>query len=78
MSSNLLDRHYLTSLFEPESVAIVGGSERPGSIGAVLVENMKAAPCRGMLQLCEEPGFAISSGAADPLVMRATLALNRA
>ena len=49
MSSSLLDRHYLTPLFEPGSVAIVGASERPGSIGAVLVENMKAVPYRGAL-----------------------------
>ena len=41
-------------------------------IGHVLASN------RGMLQLCGELGFAISSSADDPLVMRATLALNRA
>ena len=76
MTPTLPDRHYLTPLFEPGSVAIVGGSERPGSIGAVLVENMKAAPCRGMLQLCEALGFVITDSADDPQVKRATLALN--
>ena len=35
MASNLLDRHYLTPLFEPASVAIIGASTRAGSIGAV-------------------------------------------
>lgn len=49
MASSLLDRHYLTPLFEPASVAIIGASTRPGSIGAVLVENMLAAQYRGAL-----------------------------
>ena len=31
MASNLLDRHYLTPLFEPASVAIIGASTRAGS-----------------------------------------------
>ena len=42
-------RHYLTPLFEPESVALIGASEREGSIGAVLVANMLAAQYRGAL-----------------------------
>ncbi|MGE0557950.1 MAG: GNAT family N-acetyltransferase [Burkholderiales bacterium] len=55
MNPKLSDRHYLTPLFEPESVAIIGASERTGSIGAVLVENMKAGPFRGAL-------FAVNPG----------------
>jgi acetyltransferase len=42
-------RHYLTPLFEPQSVALIGASEREGSIGAVLVSNMRAAQYRGAL-----------------------------
>jgi acetyltransferase len=42
-------RHYLIPLFEPESVALIGASEREGSIGAVLVANMLAAQYRGAL-----------------------------
>ena len=45
----LSERHYLTPLFAPESIAIVGASERPGSVGAVLVSNMRAANYRGAL-----------------------------
>ena len=45
----LSDRHYLTSLFAPESVALIGASERPGSIGAMLVSNVRAAGFRGAL-----------------------------
>jgi len=44
-----LDRHYLTPLLEPASVAIVGASPRPGSVGAVLIENMRGAGFRGAL-----------------------------
>lgn len=49
MTSNLSDRHYLTPLFEPASVAVIGASERPGAIGTVLVANMRAAQYRGAL-----------------------------
>jgi len=45
----LPDRHYLTPLFEPASVAIIGATERAGAIGAVLVDNMRAAGYRGAL-----------------------------
>jgi acetyltransferase len=42
-------RHYLTSLFEPRSVAIIGATEHPGKIGEVLVSNMLAAGFKGRL-----------------------------
>lgn len=45
----MIDRHYLTPLFEPKSVAIVGATEREGSIGAVLVRNMLSARYCGKL-----------------------------
>lgn len=41
--------HYLKSLFEPRSVAIVGASETPGSIGSVLVRNLLDAGYQGKL-----------------------------
>ncbi len=46
---NMQERHYLTPLFEPKSVAIIGASESPGSIGAVLVRNMIDAGYKGKL-----------------------------
>ncbi len=42
-------RHYLTPLFEPRSVAVVGATERKGRIGEVLVANMLAAGYGGGL-----------------------------
>ena len=47
MDSN--GRHYLTSLFEPRSVAVIGATELPGKIGEVLVSNMLAAGYKGRL-----------------------------
>jgi acetyltransferase len=43
------EKHYLTPLFEPQSVALIGASERAGSVGAVLVQNMLEAKYRGAL-----------------------------
>ncbi len=47
--SSVPERHYLAPLFEPGSVAVIGASERAGSVGAVLMENLRAAPYRGAL-----------------------------
>ena len=43
------ERHYLTRLFEPRSVAIIGATERAGKIGEVLLANMLAAGYQGRL-----------------------------
>src|SRR5574341_1200730 len=45
----LSERHYLTPLFEPASVAVIGATERAGSVGAVLVRNMLEAKYGGAL-----------------------------
>lgn len=47
--AHLSERHYLTPLFEPAAVAIVGATERAGSVGAVLVRNMLEAKYAGAL-----------------------------
>jgi acetyltransferase len=41
--------HYLAPLFEPDSVAIIGATERRGAIGNVLIENMVSARYTGAL-----------------------------
>ncbi len=43
------EQHYLTPLFEPKSVAIIGASERERSVGSVLVRNMLNAGFKGKL-----------------------------
>ncbi|MBL8485735.1 MAG: bifunctional acetate--CoA ligase family protein/GNAT family N-acetyltransferase, partial [Rhodocyclaceae bacterium] len=43
------EQHYLTPLFEPKSVAIIGASETPNSIGATLVGNMLDSGYKGKL-----------------------------
>src|SRR5260370_38369579 len=44
--SDLLSRRRpaLNAMFAPESVAVIGATERPGSVGRALVENLKAYP----------------------------------
>ncbi|HEX7558566.1 MAG TPA: CoA-binding protein, partial [Usitatibacter sp.] len=32
--------HYLSALFEPRSVALIGASERPGKVGTLVLENL--------------------------------------
>ena len=49
MSAHPSMRHYLVPLFEPGAVAIVGASERAGSVGSVLISNMLSAGFRGPL-----------------------------
>lgn len=36
----MLQNHYLDDLFNPDSVAIIGASTRPGSVGAKVLQNM--------------------------------------
>ena len=45
------EQHYLTSLFEPKSIAIIGASETPGSVGATLVGNVIDGGYKGKLFL---------------------------
>ena len=47
--ANLSARHYLTPLFEPAAVAVIGATARPGAVGEVLIANMLAARYRGAL-----------------------------
>ncbi len=45
----MYDKHYLTPLFEPQSVAVIGASERPGAIGGIVLRNLAEAAFRGKL-----------------------------
>jgi acetyltransferase len=42
-----MDKHYLTPLFAPESVAVVGATDRPGSAGRVVFENIVHSGFKG-------------------------------
>jgi len=54
-------RHYLTPLFEPASVAVVGATEKKGKVGEVLIANMLAAGYKGPL-FAVNPKYAVVSG----------------
>ena len=41
--------HYLSALFEPRSVAVVGASESAGKVGALVLDNLLAGGYRGEL-----------------------------
>lgn len=43
------EKHYLSPLFEPRSVAIIGATERDNALGAILVRNMREAGYKGAL-----------------------------
>jgi acetyltransferase len=53
----MVPSHYLRPLLAPDSVALVGASERPGSLGRVVYENMLAGEFKGELYAVN-PGHA--------------------
>src|SRR4051812_6029854 len=72
-------RHYLTPLFEPQSVAIVGATDKKGKVGEVLVANMLAAGFKGPL-FAVNPKYKDVSGvpcfaSVDKLPQRVDLAV---
>jgi acetyltransferase len=42
-----MDRHYLTPLFAPSSIAVVGATERPDAVGRLVFENILASGFKG-------------------------------
>ncbi len=44
-----MSAHYLSRLFTPNSVAIVGATERPGALGRFVFENLRAAGYKGTI-----------------------------
>jgi len=45
----MYEKHYLTGLFEPQAVAVIGASERAGAIGGIVLRNLLEAGYRGKL-----------------------------
>lgn len=45
----MLERHYLTSFFEPKSVAVIGASDRENSVGNVIFKNILDSGFKGRL-----------------------------
>lgn len=45
----MLEEHYLTPLFEPKSVAVIGASERENSVGTVIFRNIIEGGYQGRL-----------------------------
>jgi acetyltransferase len=45
----MLEQHYLTSLFEPKSVAVIGASDRENSVGNIIFKNILESGYKGRL-----------------------------
>lgn len=45
----MLEQHYLTSMFEPKSVAVIGASERENSVGNIIFKNILESGYTGRL-----------------------------
>ncbi len=45
----MLEQHYLTSLFEPKSVAVIGASDRENSVGNIIFKNILGSGYKGRL-----------------------------
>ena len=44
-----MNTHYLTSLFTPESVALFGASDKPGSVGGIVFNNLLSSGFEGRI-----------------------------
>ncbi|MDA8254936.1 MAG: bifunctional acetate--CoA ligase family protein/GNAT family N-acetyltransferase, partial [Betaproteobacteria bacterium] len=44
-----MGQHYLSTLFSPKSVAVIGASDRPDSVGAIVFKNMLESGFKGTL-----------------------------
>ncbi len=45
----MLEQHYLTALFEPKSVAVIGASDRENSVGNIIFKNILGSGYKGRL-----------------------------
>ncbi len=44
-----MDRHFLNNFFDPQSIAVVGASDKAGSLGQRVMSNLLAKPYQGQL-----------------------------
>ena len=45
----MLEQHYLTTLFEPDAVAVIGASDRENAVGNIIFKNILASGFKGQL-----------------------------
>ena len=43
----MLEQHYLTTLFEPKSVAVIGASDRENAVGNIIFKNILSSGYKG-------------------------------
>ncbi|MDD5297405.1 MAG: bifunctional acetate--CoA ligase family protein/GNAT family N-acetyltransferase [Rhodocyclaceae bacterium] len=73
------EQHYLTPLFEPKSVAVIGGSESEDSVGATIVRNLLEAGYSGKLfavnPRCDQVGGLKTYATVEDIPHRVDLAV---
>ncbi len=70
-----MGQHYLSSLFSPSSVAVIGASNRPDSVGGVIFKNMLQSGYQGKLfavnpnhaEIQEQRGYASIEQIGEPV-----------
>jgi acetyltransferase len=66
----LMKPHYLTSLFSPRNVAVIGASDTPGSIGQAVFANLLAGNFQGMLFPVNLNHKVVGGIAAQPSILQ--------
>jgi acetyltransferase len=64
----MIGRHYLTPLFEPRSVALVGASDNPEKVGGRVLENLLAGGFKGPLYAVNPRHAAVRSVQCVPSI----------
>ena len=63
-----MSQHYLNTLFAPKSVAIIGASERPDSVGQIVFQNMLQGGYKGALYPVNAKSAQIQGQTAYPSI----------
>ena len=63
-----MSQHYLNTLFAPKSVAIIGASERPDSVGQIVFQNMLQSGYKGALYPINAKSAQIQGQTAYPSI----------
>lgn len=66
----MLEKHYLESLFNPNSIAVIGASERPHSVGMKIFKNLLDGKYQGELYPVNPKHASIFGKKAYPSVMQ--------
>ena len=61
------EREPLDAIFNPRSVAVVGATEKEGSVGRTILWNLLSSPFGGTVAVCEPALLNVTSFPASPI-----------